>query len=284
MSIRWISEVPSKIVKILDYVAVSAGQRPADPRGISADSARPVRDECRFPSGPCPFSSVVPTHAEKALVRFRGCHRQPTPQQVHLRYILALTCQYLDDHDTRPRVRGADGPHTGRTSGGCPNPRGWPLSRRHGGVTGRTGRIAPMRQARRRGTRRRAPYGGCQSHFPNSPRLCLSMLSLTASTSCAPSGTCSAARCEPMNPAAPVISALSVSPPDRVKAGSPVAGGRPRAACLRAVGHVVHQRCPSCGDSPSAGIPLGMGNSAQTHFPGPAGAWYRPAPCAGRCG
>jgi hypothetical protein len=29
----------------------------------------------------------------------------------------------------------------------------------------------------------RALYGGCQSHFPNSPRLCLSMLSLTASTS-----------------------------------------------------------------------------------------------------
>jgi hypothetical protein len=38
----------------------------------------------------------------------------------------------------------------------------------------------------------RAVYGGCQSHFPSSPRLSLSMLSLTASTSSAPSGTCSA--------------------------------------------------------------------------------------------
>jgi hypothetical protein len=31
MIIRWISDVPSKIVKIVDYRAVSAGQRPDDP-------------------------------------------------------------------------------------------------------------------------------------------------------------------------------------------------------------------------------------------------------------
>jgi len=38
----------------------------------------------------------------------------------------------------------------------------------------------------------RAPYGGCQSPSPNSPRPCASMPSRTASTSCAPSGTSSA--------------------------------------------------------------------------------------------
>src|SRR5579872_3422098 len=36
------------MVKILVMGAVYAGQRPATPLGISADSARPVRDEFRF--------------------------------------------------------------------------------------------------------------------------------------------------------------------------------------------------------------------------------------------
>jgi hypothetical protein len=52
MIIRWISDVPSKIVKILAIGAVYAGQRPAGPRGISTDSVRPVRDEFRFWAGP----------------------------------------------------------------------------------------------------------------------------------------------------------------------------------------------------------------------------------------
>jgi hypothetical protein len=64
------------------------------PRGISTDSARPVRDECRFRVGPCPIPVVVRTHAEKAPIHLRGCHQQPAPQRVHLRYILALTCDY----------------------------------------------------------------------------------------------------------------------------------------------------------------------------------------------
>jgi len=58
MSIRWISGVPSKMVKIVDYGAVSVGQRPVDPRGISTDPARVVRGESRFPSGPCTHSTV----------------------------------------------------------------------------------------------------------------------------------------------------------------------------------------------------------------------------------
>ena len=40
--------MPSKTVKILDYRAVSASQRPADPLWYEHGSARAVRDECRF--------------------------------------------------------------------------------------------------------------------------------------------------------------------------------------------------------------------------------------------
>jgi hypothetical protein len=50
MIIRWISDVPSKIVKIVDYGPVSAGQRPARERDISTDSA-PATRGCRpFPA------------------------------------------------------------------------------------------------------------------------------------------------------------------------------------------------------------------------------------------
>jgi hypothetical protein len=45
MIMRWISEVPSKMVKILDQLAVSAGRRPVRRLGVSTDSA-PV---ARFP-------------------------------------------------------------------------------------------------------------------------------------------------------------------------------------------------------------------------------------------
>jgi hypothetical protein len=47
---RWISEVPSKIVKILELQAVYAGQRPVYPRGISTDSARPSEMNVAFRS------------------------------------------------------------------------------------------------------------------------------------------------------------------------------------------------------------------------------------------
>jgi len=67
--------------------------------------------------------------------------RARTPPQVNWRYILALTCHYPVGQDTRPRCqRRADGPHTGRAPRGMPETPGWPLSRRHGGVIGRTGR------------------------------------------------------------------------------------------------------------------------------------------------
>jgi hypothetical protein len=51
-------------------------------------------------------------------MRLQGHARQPTPQQVHLRYILALTCDYLGVRGTRPGVRGAVGLHAGRAARG----------------------------------------------------------------------------------------------------------------------------------------------------------------------
>jgi hypothetical protein len=108
-------------VKILAVQAVSAGQRPIEPRGISTDSARPVRDERRFRVGPRPVLIVVRTHAEKS--RQRG--NRPVPRQVHRRYISALTCQYpAAGQVTRPcGQRRADGAHAGRTPGNAGNPR-----------------------------------------------------------------------------------------------------------------------------------------------------------------
>jgi len=52
MIMRWISEVPSKMVKIVDYATVSAGRWPAGWPDISTDSA--------------PVIAVRPTAAEWA--------------------------------------------------------------------------------------------------------------------------------------------------------------------------------------------------------------------------
>ena len=73
----------------------------------------------------------------------------------------------------------AGGPYGGGPPGN-PGTQARPLSCRNGGVTGRTG---PYHANGGKPTALpgvRAVYGGCQSHFPNSPMLCLSMLSLTA--------------------------------------------------------------------------------------------------------
>jgi hypothetical protein len=126
ISIRWISLVASKIVKILAIGAVYAGQRPAVPRGISTDSARPVRDEFRFLVGP-----VRDWRAgrRRASVGGRGrpvSWRTPSAgysatgtSQVHSRADLRLSRRSR----YRPRVRGADRPDAGRTPGECPEPR-----------------------------------------------------------------------------------------------------------------------------------------------------------------
>lgn len=64
-----------------------------------------------------------------------GSCRRPAPQQVHIRYILALTCGYLVVYDARPRVHGADRPHPGPDARGMPeHTSGWLQSRRHYGV------------------------------------------------------------------------------------------------------------------------------------------------------
>jgi hypothetical protein len=66
-----------------------------------------------------------------------GRPRRATPQRVHRRYILPLTCDYLVVHDTdRACVARTGRTRTGRP-GNAPTP-GWPLSRRHG-ITGRAG-------------------------------------------------------------------------------------------------------------------------------------------------
>jgi hypothetical protein len=139
ISIRWISLVPSKIVKILDYGAVSAGQRPSGHHGISTDPARPIRDERRFPPGPSPLSSVY----NRTPSRHPGPSDRPlskTPQLIHLRYIRAPT--YSENglqHACQCGQRHADGAARGPDARQCPGKTpGRPLSDRHGSITART--------------------------------------------------------------------------------------------------------------------------------------------------
>jgi hypothetical protein len=86
-----------------------------------------ARSETNSGFGPAPCAIGVRgadplQSADEGGQEVGGCPRGATPQRVYRRYILALTCGYLVVHDTRPRVRGADGPHTGRTPGGMPEP------------------------------------------------------------------------------------------------------------------------------------------------------------------
>ena len=154
MIIRWISDVPSKMVKIFAVGAVSAGQTPVGPPGISTDSARPVRDEFRFWVGPerdrraghgCAQSEDEDEDEGGQEVgghpRCRSVRRleDAGTSEVYSRADLLL----YRFQDTRPCGRWrADRPHVGRT----PTERGtlgWPPSCRHGGVTARTGHDTP---------------------------------------------------------------------------------------------------------------------------------------------
>jgi len=113
MIMRWISDVPSKIVKIVDLGAVCAVQRHADP----VVSARIQHARSEMNNG-----SVRPVHV------------------LRREYIggifLALTCHYPVAQHTRPRCqRRADGPHPGRAAREFGKP--WmaavpPTRRRHG--------------------------------------------------------------------------------------------------------------------------------------------------------
>jgi hypothetical protein len=126
MIVLWTSLVPSKMVKILAIGAVYAGQRPAAPRGISTDSARPVRDEFRFWVGPVRGWRAGRRRASAGgrgrPVSWRtpsaGCSATGT-SQVHSCADLRLSRRSR----YRPRVRGADRPDAGRTPGECPEPR-----------------------------------------------------------------------------------------------------------------------------------------------------------------
>jgi hypothetical protein len=136
MIIRWISLVPSKIVKIVDERSVSAGQRRVWGCGISTDPAPDFGGRRRFPAAPhmLPSTGGRPGRRRKPLVS--------AVQSIARRYIggtFSLTCQ-----GTSPaRQWRTSGLHTGQRRG-MPMEPCWPLSSRHGGVTGRTGRITPM--------------------------------------------------------------------------------------------------------------------------------------------
>ena len=95
-------------------------------RGISTDSARPVRDEFRFLVGP---ARDWRAGRRRASVGGRGrpvSWRTPSAgysatgtSQVHSGADLRLSRRSR----YRPRVRGADRPDAGRTPGECPEPR-----------------------------------------------------------------------------------------------------------------------------------------------------------------
>ena len=118
MIIRWISLVPSKIVKIVDEQSVSAGQRRAWGCGISTDPAPDFGGRRRFPAAP----HMLPSTGGRP-----GRRRKPWYQlsaeycaEVHRRYIFAD----LPGHAPRAAMahgRAAHGPNAEE----CPwNPAG----------------------------------------------------------------------------------------------------------------------------------------------------------------
>jgi hypothetical protein len=117
--------------------------------------------------------AAVRTRAEKAPLAYSA--------QVHARYICTLTCQYSScrrDVALRRHDRGR-GARTGHTRAGCASAvfPGRLSSARHGGAMGRTGRDTPgPADTAIMVLPVRAAYGGCQTHFRNSPRLCLGTL------------------------------------------------------------------------------------------------------------
>jgi hypothetical protein len=169
---RWISEVPSKIVKIVDYGAVSAGQRPMMARGISTDPARAVQ--------------------WRLLGRGPRRHRWPTPPKVHpCADLSVLVLQKGRGASTaRPGKAARDGPHAGRM---CRRGFHAPDGRRRADTSAPRGRQAMTRPARPIPSswccRYEQHMGGCQNHFRNSPGQCLSTLVLAALILCGPSGT-----------------------------------------------------------------------------------------------
>lgn len=119
MSIRCISLVPSKIVKILALRAFSAGQQPAGPRGISTDSARPAEMNPGFGSARVRFRSWYERTASgpaslvtDLLAHYSGAG---TPE-VYFRADLPIS-RRRPSHPSARADSGVDGPHAGRAPG-----------------------------------------------------------------------------------------------------------------------------------------------------------------------
>jgi len=160
MIIRWISEVPSKIVKILALWAVYAGQRPVNPL-VSARIQHALFEinsgfgsaRARLACGAQTRSSRRTRAARKLEDALGGVLSAARALQVHPRYICALTYSYTGSRHTC--LRGRRRALTGRTRArwpGMPRTRRRPLSRRHGAAMGRTRHNAGMPRTSRYGT------------------------------------------------------------------------------------------------------------------------------------
>ena len=164
---HWKSLAPSKIVEIVDL----AGQFPQ----FSGLSTHVVSTRIQHRNSEAGGGFRPPAHACRA--RTDGAQegaaepgdrsRQSTAPEVNRRYIFALTCQYPFGQGTARaamlRGRAAHGPD----ARGMPGDPRRPLVCRHGGVTGRTGRVSRRwLQARRRGARRADSIWRVSESFP----------------------------------------------------------------------------------------------------------------------
>jgi hypothetical protein len=120
MIIRCISDVPSKIVKILAIRAVFAGQIGFGGRGISTDSARPVRDEFRLRAGPGRDCRALPRSATAGERGGREVGGHPRRRVVHRPDFGGISEVYLaTELHLYPLLVGARTGHTGRGAPGC---------------------------------------------------------------------------------------------------------------------------------------------------------------------
>jgi hypothetical protein len=143
MIMRWISLVPSKMVKILAVRAVYAGQRPAGSVVSARIQHAPSEMNVGLGSARVDYRSWYERTPRRPTSRTITLLPH-TPPQVHRRYIFALTCKYPA---VGPAIRadsGADGPHAGLMPGmrclsievlvsadDCPHRlRGYPCQRR----------------------------------------------------------------------------------------------------------------------------------------------------------
>ena len=131
---------------------------------VQRHGLRPARFNCRRSLGLCCSKAAHARHSERPLHRrhHRAASGRCWPNPGTHRTCPATAGSEMASGQRRvhprstcgPRVRGAHGPHTGRTPGEARTPPGWPLSRRHDAVAGRTAPSPLIRGARRRGIHR----------------------------------------------------------------------------------------------------------------------------------